>query len=118
MNLKRGEPGSSEQQELIKVFLRENDDMNFMLAEKNLSIKAKVNVNRSEFREMVSGVTKSLFSRKIVEVEAPSKYTGLKVKEYKGNSDPYEYVCHFEQKMQTVSGLMVKLEVMKCKTFT
>ena len=58
-----------------------------------------MNVKRSEFREMESGVSKSPFSRRIVELEAPSKYTLPKVKEYKGDSDPYEYVCHFEQKM-------------------
>ena len=42
----------------------------------------------------------------------------LKVKEYKRGSNPYEYVCHFEQKMQTASILMVNVEGMKCKTFT
>ena len=58
-----------------------------------------MNVNKLEFREMVSGVMKSPFSRRIVEVEAPLKYLAPKVKEYNGDLDPYEYVCYFEQKM-------------------
>ena len=41
---------------------------------------AKVNVNRSKFREMVSGA-QSPFSRRIMEVKAPQKYKALKVKE-------------------------------------
>ena len=61
---------------------------------------------------------KSLFSKRITDVEAPSKYTTLKVKEYKGDLEPYEYVCHFKQMMQTVSVPMVNLEAMKCKSFT
>ena len=53
-----------------------------------------------------------------MEVESPSKYTTLKVKEYKGDSDLYKYVCYFEQKMLMISVPMAKLEAMKCKTFT
>ena len=53
---------------------------------------------------MVRGVTRSPFLKRIVEVEAPSKYTAPKVKEYKGDSDPYEYACHFEHKMHSVSS--------------
>ena len=92
--------------------------MALMLLNKISSLKAKVNVNRSKFREMVSGMTRFPFSKRIVEVEAPSKYTVPKVKEYKGDSDLHEYICHFEQKMQIVSILMEKLEAMKYKTFT
>ena len=51
---------------------------------------------------MVSGVTKSPFSKRIMEVEASSKYEAPKIKEYKGYSNLYEYMCHFEQKMQTM----------------
>ena len=89
-----------------------------MLLDKISSLEAKMNVNRLEFREIVSGVTRSSFSKRIVDIEAPSKYMTPKVKEYRGDSDPYEYVCHFEQKMQTVSIPVEKLEAMKCKTFT
>ena len=59
---------------------------------------------------MVSGATMSLFSKRIADVEAPSKYIARKVKEYKEDLDPYEYVCHFEQKMQKMSIPMGKLE--------
>ena len=113
-----GEPGSSDQQELMDVFRHEKDDMTLMLLEKISSLEAKVNVNRSEFQEMMNGVTKFSFSRRLVEVKAPTKYTTPKVKEYKRDSDSYEYVCHFKQKMLTVSILMEKIEAMKCKTFT
>ena len=89
-----------------------------MLLNKISSLEARVNANRLEFREMVSGVTRSLFSKRIADVEAPSKYTTLKVKKNNGDLDPYEYVCHFEQKMQTISILTTKLEAMKCKAFT
>ena len=89
-----------------------------MLLNKISSVEARVNVNKSEFREMVSGVTRSPFSKRISNIKAPSKYTAPKVKYYKGDSDSYDYVCHFEQKMQTVLIPTTKLEAMKCKTFT
>ena len=47
--------------------------------------------------ETVNGVTRSPFSKRIADVEAPLKYMTPKVKEYMGDSDPYEYVYHFEQ---------------------
>ena len=56
-----GEPGSSKPWEFMDVFQCENGDMTLTLLEKILFLKAKVNVNKSEFREMVSGVMKSPF---------------------------------------------------------
>ena len=73
-----------------------NDELILTLLEKISSLEAKVNVNRFEFQDMVGGVTKSPFLRRIMEVEAPSKYSALKVKEYRGDTNPYEHVCHFE----------------------
>ena len=73
--------------------------MTIMLLNKISSLEARVNMNRSEFREMVSGVTKSLFLKRIVEIEAPSRYMAPKVKEYKGDSDLYKNMCNFEQNM-------------------
>ena len=75
-------------------------------------------MNKSEFQEMVSGTMISFFLKRIVDVEALSKYIALKVKEYKEDSDLYEYMCHFEQKMQTVSVPMAKLKAIKYKKFT
>ena len=66
----------------------------------------------------MSGVTRPPFSKRIADVEAPSKYTAPKVKEYQGDSDPYEYVCNFEQKMHTILIPTMKFKAMKCKTFT
>ena len=63
------------------------------------------------------GVIKSLFSGRIMEVEAPPKYSTTKLKKYGGDIDLCEYVCHFEQKRQTISVSMQKLNAMKCKTF-
>ena len=54
-----------------------------MLLNKISSLEAKINVNRLEFQERVSGVTMSPFSKRIVEVRASSKHAALKVKEYK-----------------------------------
>ena len=85
--------------------------MTQMLLDKISSLEARVNVNILDFREMVSGVTGSPFSKRIVDVKAPSKYKAPKVNEYRG--DPYEYICHFEQKMETVSIPVAKLEAMK-----
>ena len=51
-----------------------------------------VNANRSTFKEIVSRVTRSPFSKRIVDVEAPSKYMTLNMMD----SDPYECICHFE----------------------
>ena len=70
-----------------------------MLLNKISSREVRVNVNRSKFREMVSEVTRSPAFKRIADVEAPSIYMALKVKDYMGDSDPYEYVCHFEHKM-------------------
>ena len=67
-----------------------------LMFDKISSLEARVNVNRSDFQEIMSGVMRSPFSKKILEVEAPSKYTTSKVKEYKRDSDPYKYVCHFK----------------------
>ena len=92
--------------------------MALMLLNQISSLKARINIDRSKVREMVSGVMRSPFSKRIMEVEAPSKYIAPKMEEYKGDLDLYKYVCHFEQKMQTVSILMVKLEAIKCKIFT
>ena len=111
-------PGASEQQDLIEALHQEKEDMAQILLNKISSLETRVNVNKSEFREMVSRVTSFPFSKRIVDVETPSKYMAPKVKKYKGDSDMYEYVCHFEQKMQTVSIPTAKLEAMKCKTFT
>ena len=66
--------------------------MMLMLLNKISFLEARVNVNKSEFREVVSGVTRSPFLKKIVEVKVPSKYVTPKAKEYKGDLDPYEYV--------------------------
>ena len=82
--------------------------MTMMFLDKISSFEARVNVNRSEFQEMMNRVMRFPFSKRIVEVEAASKYTALKVNEYKRDSDPYEYICHFEEKMQTMSFSMVK----------
>ena len=73
-----------------------NDELKLMLLEKISSLEAKVNVNISKFRDMVGAVTKSLFLRRIMEVEALSKYSAPKVKDYRGDIDLYECVCHFE----------------------
>ena len=70
--------------------------MALMLLNKIFTLEARVNVNILEFWEMVSGVTKSPFSKRITDIEEPSKYMTLKVKKYKEDSDTYEYVCHFE----------------------
>ena len=44
-----------------------------------------------------------------------STITALKVKEYKGDSDPYEYMSHFERKMHTMLVSVAKLEAIKCR---
>ena len=67
-----------------------------MLLDKISSLEARMKIKRSEFREIVSVVTRSPFFKRIADVKVPSKYTTLKVMEYRGDSDPYEYVCHFE----------------------
>ena len=85
-----------------------------MLLNKISILEARMNVNRSKFQEMVSGLKKSPFYKRIEDVEAPSKYTASKVNEYRRDSDRYECICHFEQKMQTISIPMVKLEAIKC----
>ena len=103
-------PSSFEQQDLIEALRQEKEDMAQMLLNKISSLKARVNVNRSGFKEMVSGVTRSPFSKRIAYVKAPSKYTAPKVNEYRGDLDPYEYVYHFKQKMQMISISMAKLE--------
>ena len=77
-----------------------------------------MNVNKSEFKDMVGGVRKSPVVRRIMDVKAHSKYSALWVKEYIIDTNPYEYMCHFELKMQNVSVPITKLEAMKCKTFT
>ena len=95
-----------------------NDQLTLNLLEKISTLEAKVNVNRSQFTGMTEAVIQSPFCREILQVTAPERYSAPKVREYKGSSDPYEYVCHFEQKMQTVSIPTEKVEAMKCKTFT
>lgn len=67
---------------------------------------------------MIEGINQSLFSSVITNVTTPKRYSAPKIRKYNENSDPYEYVCHFEQKMQTISLPIEKLEVIKCKTFT
>ena len=59
--------------------------MTLMLLEKISSLEAKVNVNRLKFHEMVSGLTKSPFLRRIVEVEAPPKYSVLGIMSIKSS---------------------------------
>ena len=58
-----------------------------MLLNKISTLEARMNFNILKFREMVSGLMKSPFSKRIADVEAPSKYTTPQVKEYRGNSD-------------------------------
>ena len=103
---------------MIEALRQEKRNVAQILLNKISSLEARVTFNRSDFRKTVSGVTRSSFSKIIANVEAPSKYTTPKVKKYRGDSDPYEYVRHFEQKMQTISIPMEKLEAMKGKTFT
>ena len=72
MELQR--PSTSEYEDLIEVIQQENEDMTLMLLNKISTLKARVHVSISEFREIVSWVTKSPFSKRIVDIEAPSKY--------------------------------------------
>ena len=75
---------------------QDKEDMVLMLFNKISFLEARVNVNRLEFQEMMSNVTKSPFLKRIVEVEEPLKYAAPKVKEYKRDLGLYRCMCHFE----------------------
>ena len=89
-------PDSSEQEDLIEALCQEKEDMVQMLLNKIFSLEVRVNINKSKFKEMVSGVNKSPFSKRIADAKAPSKYKVQKMKEYRGDLDQYEYVCHLK----------------------
>ncbi|PON57417.1 Gag-Pol polyprotein/retrotransposon [Parasponia andersonii] len=67
---------------------------------------------------MAKGGNRSPFARHILEVKAPAKFTPPNLRDYDGSSDPYEHVCHFNQRMQTMSVPQKKMDAMNGKTFT